>query len=74
MLDTPMLSPPRFNPEHVQFYNIEVGKLADGMISVAVTVTTCPYEEELITQSLYCDRARTIDEVLAVIRNSVLLQ
>ncbi len=73
-LDAPLHLPPGFNPEHVQFYNIEIARLADGMISVAVTVTTCPREEELATQELHCERAQTLDEVLAIVRNSVLLQ
>jgi hypothetical protein len=30
MRTAPQPCPP-FNPEHVQFYNIEIGRLADGM-------------------------------------------
>lgn len=73
MLDAPLVTHPGFNPEHVQFYNVEIGRLADGMISVAVTATSCPYDEELTTQSLHCGRARTLDEVLAIIKKSVSL-
>lgn len=65
---------PVFNPEHVQFYNIEMGRLADGMISVAITATTCPYEGELVTQELHADRTRTFDEALALVRNSLVIQ
>lgn len=65
---------PVFNPEHVQFYNIEIGRLADGMISVAITATTCPYEGELVTQELHADRTRTFDEALAFVRNSLAIQ
>lgn len=74
MLEVSLQSRTGFNPEHVQFYNIEIARLADGMISVAVTVTTCPRDEELTTQELHCDRAHTLDEVLAIVRSSVLLQ
>jgi len=62
-----------FNSEHVQFYNIEMGRLADGMISVAITATTCPYEGELVTQELHADRARTLEEALAFVRNSLVI-
>jgi len=64
---------PDFNPEHVQFYNIEMGRLADGMISVAITATSCPYEGELVTQELHADRTRTLDEALAFVRNSLVI-
>ena len=58
---------------HVQFYNIEMGRLADGMISVAITATTCPYEGELVTQELHADRTRTFDEALAFVKNSLVI-
>ena len=58
MPDTALRPRPAFNPEHVQFYNIEMGRLADGMISVAITATTCPYDDELVTQALHSDRDR----------------
>ena len=74
MPDTALRPRPAFNPEHVQFYNIEMGRLADGMISVAITATTCPYDDELVTQELHSDRTRTLDEALAFIRNSLVIQ
>ena len=64
---------PAFNPEHVQFYNIEMGRLADGMISVAITATICPYEGELVTQELHADRTRTLEEALAFVKNSLVI-
>lgn len=64
---------PIFNPEHVQFYNIEMGRLADGMISVAITATICPYEGELVTQQLHANRTHTVDEALTFVRNSLVI-
>lgn len=74
MLTAPPPSRPAFNPEHVQFYNIEMGRLADGMISVAITATTCPYEGELCTQELHSDRARTFEEAMALVQRTMLIQ
>ena len=73
MRGTAPQSCPAFNAEHVQFYNIEMGRLADGMISVAITATTCPYEGELVTQELHADRTRTFDEALAFVKNSLVI-
>jgi hypothetical protein len=67
-------SRPAFNPAHVQFYNIELSRLADGMLAVSVMATTCPYEGELVTQELHSERTRTFDEALAVIREMVVIQ
>lgn len=60
--------------EQVEFYHVEICPLADGMLSVAVTATLCPCEGELTSQEIRYDRTRTLDEALAVIRNSVLLK
>jgi len=73
MRGTAPQSRPVINPEHVQFYNIEMGRLADGMISVAITATICPYEGELVTQELHADRTRTFDEALAFVKNSLVI-
>ena len=62
-----------FDPAHVQFYNIELGRLADGMIAVTVLATICPRDEELVTQELQSDRTRTLDEAIAFIRNAVVI-
>lgn len=73
MLDASSSPRPRFIPEQVEFYHVEICPLADGMLSVAVMATTCPCEGELTSQELCYDRARTLDEALAIIRNSVLI-
>jgi hypothetical protein len=65
---------PAFNPEHVQFYNIEMGRLADGMIAVSITATLCPTDGELITQELTADRTQTLEEALAFIKHSLVIQ
>ena len=74
MLAASPQSRPAFNPEHVEFYNIEMGRLADGMLYVAIMATTCPTDGELATQELHYDRTRTLDEALAVIRNAISIQ
>ena len=74
MLPSSPQSRPAFNPEHVQFYHIEICPLADGMLAVAVSATLCPYEGELTCEEIRHDRTHTLDEALAVIRNSVLIQ
>ena len=74
MLDTSPRSRPGFNPEHVEFYHIEIYPLADGMLSVAVTATLCQHEGELTCQEIHYDRARTLDDALAVIKKTVSFQ
>ena len=74
MLDASSFPRPGFIPEQVQFYHVEICPLADGMLSVAVTATLCPCEGELSSQEISFDRTRTLDEALAVIKNSVLIQ
>lgn len=73
MLDASSSPRPGFIPEQVEFYHVEICPLADGMLSVAVMATMCPCEGELTSQELCYDRARTLDEALAIIRNSVLI-
>ena len=73
MLNAPA-QPEQFIPKKVEFYHIEIGPLADGSLSVAVSATISPYEGELTTQELRYDRANTMDEALAVIKKSVSLQ
>ena len=74
MLDPSPRTRPGLNPEQVQFYHIEICPLADGMLAVAVSATLCPYEGELTCEEIRYDRTQTLDEALAVIRNSVLIQ
>lgn len=74
MLQSSLQPRPVFIPEQVEFYHVEICLLADGMLSVAVSATVCPCEGELTSQEIRYDRARNIDEALAVIRNSVLIQ
>ena len=74
MLNASSSPRPGFIPEQVQFYHVEICPLADGMLAVAVMATMCPCEGELTSQELCYDRARTLDEALAIIRNSVLIQ
>lgn len=56
-----------------EFYDIQIGKLADGKIAVAITATSCLGESDLCTQHLSSDRTDTLDEVLSVIRREVRL-
>jgi len=56
-----------------EFYDIQIGRLADGKIAVAITATSCLGETDLCTQQLSADRTDTLDEVLSVIRREVRL-
>jgi hypothetical protein len=73
MLATSPRSPPGFNPEHLQFYTIELSECADGNVFVAVVATLCPREEELCDQHLYSTRAPSLDAALAAIKDNVLI-
>ena len=74
MLNASTSPRPGFVPDQVEFYHVEICPLADGMLSVAVTATMCPGEGDLTSQEISYDRTRTLDEALAVIKNSVLIQ
>lgn len=73
MCDQSRQSQSPIDPTQVQFYSIEMGRLADGMIAVAITATICPDDDELITQELHCDRTTTLEDAIAVIRATVAL-
>ena len=64
--------PPR---SQIQFYSVEIMPLADGRISVGMSATVCePVREgdfELVNMEVASARVETIDDVLAVIRESV---
>ena len=64
--------PPR---SKIQFYSVEIMPLADGGMSVGMSATICePLHEgdfELVCMEVAAARVETIDDVLAVIRESV---
>lgn len=74
MLDASSSPRPGFNPEQVEFYQVEICPLANGMLSVAVTATVCPGEGELTSHELRYRQTGTLDEALAVIKSAVLIQ
>ena len=56
----------------VEFYNIELAPLADGRVYVSVLATTVDDEEpQLLTQEIACETVATIEDALAVIRQSL---
>lgn len=71
MRDQSRQLPSPIDPTQVQFYSIEMGLRADGMIAVAITATICPGDEELVTQELHCDRTTTLEGAIAIIRATV---
>jgi len=73
MLDISPSPKPGFNPEHLQFYTIELAPCADGKVFVAVVATLCPRDEELCNQELYSTRAPNLEAALAAIKNNVVI-
>ena len=60
------------NRRAVEFYTVELARLADGMIHVHLTATTVDEEEpQLLSQEIVSERVATIDDALAVIKAGV---
>ena len=56
----------------VEFYTIELAQLDDGAFHVSLTATTVDEEEpQLLLQEIASERVATLDDALAVIRDSV---
>lgn len=55
----------------VQFYSIELTRLFDGRLSVGVMATLCEDDGELECMDMGSHRVASLDEALAVIRDSV---
>jgi hypothetical protein len=55
----------------VEFYTIEIARLADGGILIAIAATTSPRQGELTTHDLCCHRTSTIDEAIALVRQAI---
>ena len=56
----------------VEFYTIELAQLDDGAFHVSLTATTVDEEEpQLLLQEIASERVATLDDALAVIKNSV---
>jgi hypothetical protein len=64
-------------PPPIQFYAVEITPLADGRVFVGVGATICePVDDadfELVNMDVASARVDTIDQVLAVIREAVVL-
>lgn len=58
----------------VEFYIIELAQLADGTFHVALTATTVDDEEpQLLSQEIASKCVVSLDEALAVIKESVIV-
>jgi hypothetical protein len=55
----------------VEFYTIEIARLADGGILIAIAATTSPRDGELITRDVACHRAQTLYEAMALVRQII---
>jgi hypothetical protein len=78
MLQFSLAAPGRGRPppsSQIQFYSVEIMPLADGRISVGMSATFCEQARddgfELVNMEMASARVETIDDVLAVIRESV---
>jgi hypothetical protein len=57
---------------NVEFCRIDLSPLQDGNVRVLLTATTVhETEPELLDQEIVCDRAATIDDIVALIRAHV---
>jgi hypothetical protein len=71
MLDIQMRAADRM-VGNVEFCRIELSPLQDGDVRVSLTATTVhETEPELLDQEIVCDRAATIDDIVALIRAHV---
>ena len=56
----------------IEFYTIELARLADGNLLVSITGTTVDEEEpQLLNQEIASQSVPTLDEALAVIKEAV---
>ena len=56
----------------VELYNIELAPLADGRVYVSILATTVDDQEpQLLTQEIGRDTVATIEDALAVIRQTI---
>jgi hypothetical protein len=56
----------------VEFYTIELAQLDDGGFHISLTATTVDEQEpQLLLQEIASERVATLDDALAVIRDSV---
>ena len=63
---------PTTNRRLVEFYAIELARLADGTIHVLVTaITVDDQEPQLLSQELASERVAAIEDALAVIRTGL---
>jgi len=55
----------------VQFYSIELSRLADGSVSVGITATLCEGDGVLTNMELASERVANLAGALAVIKSAV---
>ena len=73
MLDIQMRAADRM-VGNVEFCRIDLSPLQDGNVRVSLTATTVhETEPELLDQEIACDRAASIDDIVALIRAHVRL-
>ena len=69
---TSFVRPPTAPFSEVIEYNVVLAPLADGRIHVALTATTIDEDmPQLVTQEIATECVATVDDVLAIIRNSL---
>jgi hypothetical protein len=57
----------------IEYYTIELARLADGKLSVSITGTTVDEEEpQLLNQEIASQNVPTLDEALVLIKEGVL--
>jgi len=70
----PQVAPPRDDLiPLVQFYSIELSRLADGSVSVGITATLCEVDGDLTGMEVASERVESLTEALALIENAVAL-
>ena len=70
----PLVAPPRDDLiPLVQFYSIELSRLADGGVSVGISATLCEGDGELTGMEVASERVDSLADALALIESAVAL-
>jgi hypothetical protein len=70
----PTVAPPRDDLiPLVQFYSIEISRLADGGVSLGITATLCEADGYLTGMEVASERVASLAEALALIESAVAL-
>lgn len=70
----PLVAPPRADLiPLVQFYSIEISRLADGSVSLGITATLCEADGYLTGMEVASERVANLADALALIESAVAL-